>query len=146
MSDGNQFCKTAPPLQISVSPAQAHVTVSYEPDRTYHEEGYNFSEGVICLTNASRGVVEIIEFELFPPPAIELVGTSSQKTINMLSPGRSVSFPIVLKSSKAELQHITLSMQVNRDVKSDEIISINFEAPEIDEEIEEDTEWLKDLE
>jgi len=142
--------KTTKPIIINVLPAKGDVKTLFEQHKSYLEEGYVIAEGDLTLSNESRGIVEKIELELLPPPEIQLVGTASSKTINMLAPGRSVSFPVCLKSKMAISQTIPIQvyLQVDQAPKQSVILSVNFELPELEEELEEEEtdDWLKDLE
>ncbi|MFW9916950.1 MAG: hypothetical protein ACFFGZ_15190 [Candidatus Thorarchaeota archaeon] len=141
--------KTQKSLTINVLPAKGDVTILFEQHKCYREEGYIVAEGDLTLSNESRGIVETIELVMLPPPEIELVGTASSKTINMLVPGRSVSFPICLKAKVATSQTLALQvdLQIDQAPKQSVTLSVNFELPEPEEELEEETDdWLKDLE
>jgi len=146
-SNGHQFnSKTAKSITVRVRPAKAHVTLTFEQHKAYRQNDHIFAEGELTITNRSRGVVEKIELEIHPPPDIELVATAQKKSINMLSPGRYVSFPVLLKSKLNAEQTIAIALQVDQSSSKSEQIHVNFEIPEAEAEIEEDTDWLKDLE
>jgi tetratricopeptide (TPR) repeat protein len=141
--------KTLNPIAINVLPAKGDVKTLFEQQKSYLEEGYVVAEGDLTLSNESRGIVETIELGLRPPPEMELVGTAASKTINMLAPGRSVSFPICMKAKVTTSQTLVLQvdLQIDQASKQSIMLSVNFELPELEEELEEETDdWLKDLE
>ena len=145
-SDGYQFNKTAKPIKVRVRPAKGHVTLEFEQHKVYLKDDHAFAEGEVSITNTSQGLVEKIDVELHPPSKIILVGTTPKKTINMLSPGRSVNFPVILKSKRRKQQRIEIRYQVDQSPRKSEKISLDFEIEEKPEPEEEDTDWLKDLE
>ncbi len=144
-SDGYQFNKTAKPIKVRVRPARGDVTLDFEQRKIYLKDDHAFVEGEVSITNTSQGLVEKIDIELHPPSEIILVGTTPEKTINMLPPGKAVNFPIILKSKRRKQQRIEIKYQVDQSPRKSEKISVNFEIEEKPEP-EEDTGWLKDLE
>ena len=144
-SDGYQFTKTANPLKVRVRPAKGHVTLNFDQHKVYLQNDHVFVEGTVQITNTSQGLCESITLELHPPPDIELVATTPKKTINMLSPGRSVSFPLLLKSKLRTQQILDISLQIDRASSKSEQFSLNFEIEEKPEFVE-DTDWYKELE
>lgn len=147
VSDGISFSKkTVKPLKIRVQPPKAYVAIEFTQQRSYMEENEYFVEGTIEITNNSKGVVELVEIELHPPPQITLVGTSQKKSINMIVPRRSVSFPVLLKSQTPSQQTIPIVIFVDQaPIEELDQFTIQFEKPEPDTPPEEDTDWVKEL-